>query len=90
MMWSFLTCWLRTPPITYWTDISKRATALCPSIASLPRCEAEREHDYANDTINTDRQCKKYAKYCIEGKYYCTGHASMWALRTMLDEDRVT
>jgi len=51
----------------------------------LPQCEAMRQSPYANDTPETDRQCKWAARYEIDGHYYCSKHAGQVALQKLLN-----
>lgn len=50
-----------------------------------PQCEAMRQTPYANDTKDTDKQCKWSSRFEIDGHFYCTKHAGQIALRMMLE-----
>jgi len=53
---------------------------------NLPQCEVQREGKYANDTKNTDKQCKWVSRYKIDGHYFCSKHAGIAALQILLRE----
>lgn len=53
-----------------------------------PQCEATRRNSYANDTAETDRQCKFAAKYEVGGKYLCEKHARSEALSILLRQQK--
>ena len=59
-----------------------RAKILYP--LDMPRCEAQRQTPYDNDTKNTDFQCKWSARYQIDGHNFCSKHAGVAALQLML------
>lgn len=63
-----------------------RAQRLLPPLPSLPQCEAGRVTVYANDTARTDRQCRRRAKFRLDGKSLCTKHAGVTALAILLGE----
>lgn len=61
-----------------------------PSVApDLPQCEAIRKGNYANDTENTNRQCKWSARYEINGVCLCSKHAQKEALRILVSQKPV-
>lgn len=58
-----------------------------PSVApvDLPRCEAQRQTNYANDHLSSDRQCKWSARYNINGRLLCKKHAGPEALKILTE-----
>ena len=57
-----------------------------PRVWDLPQCGATRSNNYANDTPETDRQCKRRGIVEIDGRYLCQTHAGVVALRILLGE----
>lgn len=51
-----------------------------------PQCEATRQSPYANDTKDTDKQCKWSSRFEIDGRFYCSKHAGQVALRKLLEQ----
>lgn len=68
--------------------IEMKAERLIPLTEPIitPQCEAKRLTPYANDTGETDFQCKWSSRYKIEGQYLCTKHAGAKALEILLRE----
>lgn len=56
----------------------------------LPQCEAGRQTPYANDTAETDKQCKWSGKYRIDGRKFCSKHAGQAALQILLEQSSVS
>lgn len=50
-----------------------------------PQCQAIRENSYANDKVGMDKRCEFSAKYWFDGERLCSRHASVKALRIMLE-----
>jgi hypothetical protein len=63
-----------------------RAARLIPRVWDLPQCGAIRSNNYANDTPQTDRRCRRASKYEIDGRSLCQTHAKEVALRILLEE----
>lgn len=59
-----------------------------PDKPELPRCEAQRKTNYANDSDNTDRQCKWSAVVSIDGKPLCSKHAGAELLRIYMEKNQ--
>lgn len=64
----------------------KRAASLIPEIHTMPQCMAQRTGNYMNDRLDTDRQCRHHAKFMVDGKFYCTKHAGVVALKILISE----
>lgn len=54
------------------------------------QCESERFGRYAAgwERQHPDKQCTHYAKYEINGRYLCQRHASLEALKLLLEENQ--
>ena len=63
-----------------------RACRLIPRVWDLPQCGAQRMENYASDTPETNRRCKRASKFEIDGVALCEAHAKQAALRILLEE----
>lgn len=86
--------WRATTPgvsaLMIWHSLNPRVPTMTTAEhlhpVEMPRCDATRDTAYANDTDDTDKQCKHTARYRIDDHCFCTKHAGQAALQILLRE----
>ena len=70
--------------------MKNKAKALIPTYLApqynTPRCEAVRVHLHRQDAPGDKPQCLLSSRYKVNGKHLCSRHASIEALRLLLEQ----
>lgn len=69
---------------------TKEVVGFIPKLIDLPQCDATRRIVYSNDTPETDKRCLRRAKFKMGDENYCTRHAEILALQTLLNAGRMS